>query len=174
MVTSVGSKVPILRQIDWSQQPRDTYITEIEALRLPVETQPIAAGSVVVQQASSAQWWVSSGFSISSGLIMLSGGRRFTLAHIQPGNDAFFRHLDKIGKQRQRRKLVIISGSESSPQSKLAELAAEEYWGPIEVSTVDVESGRIHWGLAFDTKTGLIRIVRKTPRQTILDYRPRW
>lgn len=160
--------VSVRKKTDWSAQPADTPLANIQALGLSRHRE-VEEGDVHAQQSKDIRWWVSDGFLECAGVVLHA--RWYTLTHLLD-EDELMHHLDNQAIE--PRHITLVHGTRSERPRKFIKFAKSGNWGPCTFSRIKAPTGAKKWGLVLDTKTGLIRVVSRDPKQLIFDYLPRW
>lgn len=101
----------------------------------------------------------------SAVLIKDDASDTFTFAHAQPFDDELYSKLSR--QQRGRSEALIIGGTHSVSQYGITQLLAGQ---GARISVLDINTGDTPFGVAVNTKTGLVSVLRSQPEKSLLQY----
>ena len=192
----------IERVVSWEHQRGDTVVTDIDGLGLGDDTfrsigQDTTVGitpagellSVGYPPLDEAQWEPTprgsrstvvdavgdpTFFKCGALVLQLPETGNYLFAHLGSGEDLLRGALSQVPLQRwqERRRAVIVAGTHSTWQRDVEGYLREERFGPVDVSSVLVDTGECQWGALFYPKTGDLAVVRKTPDHSIAWLKP--
>lgn len=128
----------------------------------------VGQGQIFKRNPSDPQQIWSEGFSFCSGLF-LQEGSSWIFSHLEPSSHDFFDFLER--QPHASRKGIFVYGTLSHEQYELTRLLLKGRWGNCSLKQIKLDTGKTHWWLLGDFKTGLISIRRKKPSHDIFHYK---
>lgn len=159
--------IPMTSQTDWSSQPAYTDIMYIDALGIDAATMELATQGNLVETSDKTRTLVSSGFGKCSALILRNADESWALAHAQPLDRDLYYKVKSLTKPIYQ--ALFVFGGVSVDQYDLSLLLSER---GVQVNSIKVDTGKAHFGIAFDVPTEKLTVVRITPDQSLLTYAP--
>ena len=134
----------------------------------PDSTVGVAQGHIL-EVPSDSTGVLSRGFVACSALI-IQHGERIAVGHIWPGRtnlNAYLATRRANGLLDGSERIVVASGSQSSPIPELDDLVSE---AGERASRIEIDSGRSWWTLGVNLQTGVLRIAQTGPERGLLVY----